>query len=88
VTRIPDASSARTTAAYNDLWFFLATRDPRITRAYMKDDDLVDASKGACALRTPQRGTAWVHTDGSLTALGEPSQPTSTSRCGRQAGGS
>ena len=72
VTRIPDASPARTTAAYNDLWFFLATRDPRITRAYMMDDDIVDASKGACALHTPRRGTAWVHTDGSITAVGEP----------------
>lgn len=71
VTRIPDTSPARTTAAYNDLWFFLATRDSRITRAYM-DDDTVDTTKGACALRTPRRGTAWVHTDGSIAAAGEP----------------
>jgi protein-L-isoaspartate(D-aspartate) O-methyltransferase len=71
VTRIPDASPARTTAAYNDLWFFLATRDSRITRSYM-DDDTVDTTKGACALRTPRRGTAWVHTDGSIAAAGEP----------------
>ena len=26
----------------------------------------------ACALRTPRRGTAWVHTDGSIAAAGEP----------------
>lgn len=44
VTRIPDISPACTTATYNDLWFFLATRDSRITRAYM-DDDTVDTAK-------------------------------------------
>jgi protein-L-isoaspartate(D-aspartate) O-methyltransferase len=71
VTRIPDTSPARTTAAYNNLWFFLATRDPRITRAYM-DDDTVDTTKGACALRNPRRGTAWAHTDGSVSVTGEP----------------
>jgi protein-L-isoaspartate(D-aspartate) O-methyltransferase len=65
------AATNRTTATYNDLWFFLATRDSRITRAYM-DDDTVDTTKGSCALRTPRRGTAWVHTDGSITAAGEP----------------
>ena len=70
VTRIPDTSPARTMAAYHDLWFFLATRDSRITRAYM-DDDTVDPTKGACALRTPRRGTAWVHTDGSIAATGD-----------------
>lgn len=70
VTRIPDASPARTTAAYNDLWFYLATRDSRITRAYL-DDDTVDITKGACALHAPQRGTAWVQTDGSIAAAGE-----------------
>ncbi len=70
VTRIPDASPARTTAHYNNLWFFLASRDSRITRAYM-DDDTVDTTTGACALHTP-RGTAWVHDDGSITATGEP----------------
>lgn len=71
VTRIPDASPARTTAAYNDLWFFLATRDRRITRAYT-GDDTVDPTRGACALRTPRHGTAWVHTDGTITATGQP----------------
>jgi protein-L-isoaspartate(D-aspartate) O-methyltransferase len=70
VTRIPNTSPARTTAAYNDLWFFLATQDSRITRAYL-DDDTVDTAKGACALHAPPRGTAWVHTDGSITAAGE-----------------
>lgn len=70
VTRIPDASPARTTATYHDLWFFLASRDSRITRAYL-DDDTIDATTGACALHTPQ-GTAWVHDDGSTTATGEP----------------
>ncbi|MGH3753610.1 MAG: protein-L-isoaspartate O-methyltransferase family protein [Pseudonocardiaceae bacterium] len=71
VTRIPGTSPARTAAAYHDLWFFLATRDSRITRAYL-DDDTVDTTQGACALHTPRRGTAWVHTDGSITAAGEP----------------
>ncbi len=69
VARIPDASPVRTTADYNDLWFFLATRDRRIVRAYM-DDDTVDTTKGACALRT-SHGTVWVHHDGSITATGE-----------------
>lgn len=71
LTRIPDASSARTTAAYNDLWFFLATREPRITRAYL-DDDSIDPDKGACALHVPPRGTAWVQTDGNVAASGNP----------------
>lgn len=71
VTRIPDASRARSTAAYHDLWFFLATQDSRITRAY-SDDDAIDTNKGACALHAPARGTAWVHTDGSIAATGEP----------------
>ncbi|MGQ0775676.1 MAG: protein-L-isoaspartate O-methyltransferase family protein [Pseudonocardiales bacterium] len=70
LTRIPDVSSARTTAAYNDLWFFLATRDSRITRAYTVDDS-VDPSKGACALHAPARGTAWVQTDRTVFAAGE-----------------
>jgi protein-L-isoaspartate(D-aspartate) O-methyltransferase len=69
VTRFPDASPARTTADYNDMWFFLASRDSRITRAYMHDDT-VDTTTGACALRTP-RGTAWVHDDGSITVTGQ-----------------
>lgn len=70
VTRIPDASPARTTTAYHDLWFFLATRDPRITRAYL-DGDTLDTTKGACALHAPRRGTAWAQTDGSIAAIGE-----------------
>jgi hypothetical protein len=71
VIRIPDTSPARTTTAYHNLWFFLATRDPRITRAYL-DDDTIDTTTGACALHAPRRGTAWVHNDGSITAAGEP----------------
>lgn len=70
VTRIRDASPARTPDTYNDLWFFPATRDARITRAYT-DDDTVDTTTGACALRT-LHGTAWVHHDGSITATGQP----------------
>jgi protein-L-isoaspartate(D-aspartate) O-methyltransferase len=70
VTRIPDASPARTTAAYNDLWFFLAARDPRITRAYM--DDTIDPANGACALHTRRHGTAWVHADGTMTTTHQP----------------
>jgi protein-L-isoaspartate(D-aspartate) O-methyltransferase len=71
VTRIPGASPARTTAAYHDLWFYLATRDPRITRAYMADDT-IDPARGACALHVPPRGTAWVQADGSIAVAGEP----------------
>ncbi|MGH3622499.1 MAG: protein-L-isoaspartate O-methyltransferase family protein, partial [Sciscionella sp.] len=71
ITVIPDASPARTQADYNDLWFFLAVQDPRITRAYI-DDDTLDVSKGACALHVPPRGTAWVQNDGSIAATGEP----------------
>lgn len=70
LTRIPDVSAARTMAAYNDLWFFLASRDSRITRAYL-DDDSLDLSKGACALHAPIRGTAWVQIDGTVSAVGE-----------------
>lgn len=71
VTRIPAASPARITATYHDLWFFLAIQDSRITRAY-RDDDTIDISKGACALHDPALGTAWVQTDGSIAATGEP----------------
>lgn len=71
VTPIPDVHPARTTSAYNDLWFFLAIQDSRITRAYM-DDDTIDVSKGACALHVPSVGTAWVHNDGSITVTGDP----------------
>lgn len=70
LTRIPDASPAHTTAAYNDLWFFLATRESRITRAYL-DGDSIDPDKGACALHVPPRGTAWVQTDGTVAAIGD-----------------
>lgn len=70
VTRIPDASPARTTAAYHDLWFFLSTRHPNITRAYTSDGT-VDPTKGACALHLPPRGTAWVQTDASITVTGQ-----------------
>ncbi|MGH3865059.1 MAG: protein-L-isoaspartate O-methyltransferase family protein [Pseudonocardiaceae bacterium] len=70
VTRIPDASPARTMAAYQDLWFFLATRHLNITRAYT-DDGTVDPTQGACALHLPSRGTAWVQTDGSIAVVGE-----------------
>ncbi|MGH3798932.1 MAG: protein-L-isoaspartate O-methyltransferase family protein [Pseudonocardiaceae bacterium] len=69
ITRIPHASPARTTAAYHDLWFFLATRDNRITRAY-PDDDSIDTNKGACALHAPAFGTAWVQTDGTIAVAG------------------
>ncbi|MGH3566208.1 MAG: protein-L-isoaspartate O-methyltransferase family protein [Pseudonocardia sp.] len=71
ITRIPDVHPARTTPAYNNLWFFLAIQDSRITRAYM-DDDTIDVSKGACALHVPSVGTAWVHNDGSITVTGDP----------------
>lgn len=57
-------------AAYHDLWFFLATRHPNITRAYTSDGT-VDPTKGACALHLPPRGTAWVQTDASIAVAGE-----------------
>jgi protein-L-isoaspartate(D-aspartate) O-methyltransferase len=70
VTRIPDASPARSMAAYHDLWFFLATRNPRITRAYT-GDGTIDPTKGACALHVPPCGAAWVQTDVSIAVVGE-----------------
>jgi protein-L-isoaspartate(D-aspartate) O-methyltransferase len=70
VTRIPHTSPARSMAAYHDLWFFLATRHPNITRAYT-GDGTVDPTKGACALHVPPRGTAWIQTDGSIAVTGQ-----------------
>ncbi|MGH3906114.1 MAG: hypothetical protein ACRDTE_18315 [Pseudonocardiaceae bacterium] len=78
LTRIPGASPAQTTAAYRDLWFFLATQDHRITRAYT-DDDSVDPSNGACALHAPQ-GTVWCRTTAApprSPRLPSPLSPTS-----------
>lgn len=77
LTRLPGASPARTTTAYHDLWFFLATRDPRITRAHA-DDDSVDPRQGACALHAPPEGTAWVHNDGSISTISTADEPTIT----------
>ena len=74
LTRIRGASPARTTSTYHDLWFFLATRDPRITRAYT-DDESVDPAKGACALHSLQ-GTAWVQNDGNISAISTTAEPT------------
>ena len=77
LVRIPGASPARTMTAYHDLWFFLAIRDPHITRAYT-DDDSVDPSKGACALHRPPKGTAWVQNDGSISTISTVSEPAIT----------
>jgi hypothetical protein len=58
-------------AQYHDLWCYLGTCDPRITRAY-PDTDAFDLSLGACALLDLDAGTAWIHTDGTLTTTGNP----------------
>lgn len=56
---------------YHDLWCYLGTCDPRITRAY-PDTNAFDLALGVCALVEPDVGTAWVHTDGTMTVAGNP----------------
>lgn len=56
---------------YHDLWCYLGTRDPRITRAH-PDTDAFDLALGVCALVDPGAGTAWIHTDGTMTTTGNP----------------
>jgi hypothetical protein len=46
-------------------------REPRITRAY-PDTHAFDLTLGACALLDPDAGTAWIHTDGTMTTTGNP----------------
>jgi protein-L-isoaspartate(D-aspartate) O-methyltransferase len=56
---------------YAALWYFLAARDRRITRAATLLEG-IDPSKGMCALHDPERGIVWVQMDGSVHAAGDP----------------
>ncbi len=69
--RIPDAGGVLDQAQYHDLWCYLGARDLRITRAY-PDTDVFDLTLGVCALVEPGVGTAWIHTDGTMTITGNP----------------
>ncbi|MGH3830344.1 MAG: protein-L-isoaspartate O-methyltransferase family protein [Pseudonocardiaceae bacterium] len=68
---VPHAGPVLDQTQYHDLWCYLGTRDPRITRAY-PDVDAFNLDLGACALLDPDAGPAWVHTDGSMTTTGDP----------------
>ena len=68
--RVAGGHLALTEDNYQDLWFFLAARDARITRAELDDPDF-DPDRGRLAKHEPAHGTAWIHTDGSVTAVGE-----------------
>ncbi|MBV9011511.1 MAG: hypothetical protein JO272_05575 [Pseudonocardiales bacterium] len=68
---VPDAGPVLDHSQYHDLWCYLGTRDTRITRAY-PDTDAFDLTLGACALLDPDAGTAWIHTDGTMTTTGNP----------------
>ncbi|WP_131770791.1 protein-L-isoaspartate O-methyltransferase family protein, partial [Candidatus Protofrankia californiensis] len=62
-----DLTGALDQTAYHDLWFHLATRDTRITRAWMDDDDF-DFTAGQLALHDPDHGTAWAQNTGRIIA--------------------
>lgn len=66
-----DIGPALDPTQYHDLWCYLGARDPRITRAY-PDTDVFDLALGACALVDPGAGTAWIHTNGTMTIAGRP----------------
>jgi len=51
--------------AYNDLWFYLAARDTRTTRAAL-DSPEFDPGAGMCALVADDQRAAWIRRDGSL----------------------
>jgi Protein-L-isoaspartate(D-aspartate) O-methyltransferase (PCMT) len=68
--RVPGGHLTLTEETYQDLWFFLAARDARITRAEL-DDPEFDPARGCCAKREPAHGTAWIQTDGSILAAGD-----------------
>ncbi len=68
---VPDTGPALDPTQYHDLWCHLGARDPRITRAY-PDTDAFDLALGVCALVDPDAGTAWIHTDGTMTIAGCP----------------
>lgn len=69
--QVPHAGPVLDHTQYHNLWCYLGTADPRITRAY-PDTDAFDLTLGACALVDPDAGTAWIHTDGTLTTTGNP----------------
>jgi protein-L-isoaspartate(D-aspartate) O-methyltransferase len=52
---------------YQDLWFYLAARDRRITRAVT---GAIDPLLGLCALHDPGTGTAWIQRDGTAYSAG------------------
>lgn len=68
---VPDAGPVLGQTQYQSLWYYLGTRDPRITRAYPETDAFA-LSLGVCALVDPENGTAWIHTDGTMTSTGNP----------------
>ena len=68
--RLPGDGLTLTEQEYHDLWFFLATRDARITRAYLNDETF-DPGMGQCAKHEPAHGTAWIQRDGSIIAAGD-----------------
>lgn len=68
---VPNAGPALDHTQYQNLWYHLGTRDPRITRAY-PHTDAFDLALGVCALVDPDTGTAWIHTDGTMTTTGNP----------------
>ncbi|ASU84070.1 hypothetical protein CDO52_15890 [Nocardiopsis gilva YIM 90087] len=54
---------------YYDLWFHLASRSGRTTRAYV---DGLDPSLGMACLHDPQRGSAWIQLTGDSHFVGDP----------------
>ena len=66
---ILDASQALTLDGYHDLWCYLGVQDRRATRAY-PDREIFDLATGTCALVDPTIGTAWIHQNGTITAVG------------------
>lgn len=68
--RVPGGHLALNEDNYQDLWFFLAARDARITRAELDDPDF-DPDRGRLAKHEPAHGTAWIQTDGSIMAVGD-----------------
>ncbi|MBV9162245.1 MAG: hypothetical protein JO281_11980 [Pseudonocardiales bacterium] len=68
---VPHAGPVLDQTQYHDLWCYLGTRDSRVTRAY-PDTDAFDLALGVCALVDLDAGTAWIHTDGTMTTTGNP----------------
>ncbi|RJL24007.1 protein-L-isoaspartate O-methyltransferase family protein [Bailinhaonella thermotolerans] len=68
---VPGTGPALEWEDYQALWFHLAARDPRTTRAWTEG---LDPAAGMCALHEPGAGTAWIHLDGTArhTGAGSP----------------